>query len=350
MSPVNVYISCPAGNAVDGFELDTETGKLTPSGRQEGQASVGSVAQDRARGLLYAGLNQDAAAVASLRVGTGGLLTAVGTAPLHARTAYLSVDPHGRWLFNASYHDDVVLALPLDADGTPGDRAPVRMTPGGKAHCVLPSPDGAFVYATSLGDDRIVWYRPEEAFEEAGHVDSAPGSGPRHLRFSASGDVVYALHEMTGTVAVYTRDAGTGALEEIQVVGSVPEELGLVPGHARGSGRPDPGPDAIWCSDVQLGAGGRYLFTTERSSSTVTAFAVDPDNGTLTFLRTTDTETQPRGAGVDPSGSFLLVCGQRSDHVSVYRIGEDGLLETTDRASTAEGPMWIETLEPVTAP
>jgi 6-phosphogluconolactonase len=221
----------------------------------------------------------------------------------------------------------------------------VRLTPGGKAHCVLPSSDGAFVYATSLADDRIDWYRrTASSFEEAGSVASAPGSGPRHLRFSASGDVLYAIHEMSGTVDVFGRDAQTGDLRELQVVSSIPEDLGLVPGRARGSDVPDPGPDAIWCSDVQLGAGGRFLFTTERSSSTVSAFAVDPENGTLTFLRTTETETQPRGAAVDPTGEFLLVCGQVSNHVSAYRIGNDGLLEATDRASTSPGPMWIETV------
>ncbi|MFB0835842.1 lactonase family protein [Arthrobacter halodurans] len=354
MNHVHVYVACAEDGVVDLLDLETDFGRLTQHGRSGGLSDVKALAVDHDRGLLHAGRNTTPPQVTTRRISTDGSLEPVGSVPMEASTAYLSLDAAGEWLYSASYHDGMVLALPVAPDGTvvpaggeSRERRAKSHVPGPKAHSMVPSPDGRHVYAASLGADRIVWYETDtHDLEEAGSVATAPGSGPRHLRFAAGGEVLYALHEMAGTVTVYRRDPVRGTLTERQNISSIPDRLGLVPGRARGGGVPDPGPEAIWCSDLQLGADGRFLFTTERSTSTITTFAVDPLDGTLTYLRTTGTETQPRGAGVDPTGRYLLVCGELSGHLSAYGIDpEDGKLERTDRVATGRGPLWIETRE-----
>lgn len=362
MSQTHVYVGCATAGTVDVFAFDPQAGTLTPSAHSVEVDAVRSLAANAGRGLLYTGSSGKPPALAALRIDpTNGALSAAGRVELADSTAYISLDADGATIRSASYHQDVLNSVALDADGLPVAPATRAPSPGEKAHSVRSSPDGRFVYAAALGSDRVVWYSVSAGATEghdggastagsltlAGSVDAAPGSGPRHLIFNADGSRVYVVHEMSGEVAVYERDAGTGALTETQRIDSVPASLGLVPGFARNPGGPVPGPDAIWCADIRLGADGRYLFTTERSTSTVSTFEVDPATGRLTYLRTTDTEQQPRGAAVDATGTHLLVCGEKSGHVSAYRIDPaDGTLTATDRAATGAGPLWIEVVAP----
>ncbi|WP_343900763.1 lactonase family protein [Arthrobacter rhombi] len=345
MSQTHVYVGCATAGTVDVLAFDPQAGTLTPAAHSVEVDAVRSLAADAERGLLYAGSSGKPPALAALRIDpSSGALSTAGTVELADNTAYISRDADGATIRSASYHQDIVNSVALDADGLPCAPATREPSPGEKAHSVRSSPDGRFVYAAALGSDRVVWYSVSAgSLTLAGAVDATPGSGPRHLIFNADGSRVYVVHEMSGEVAVYQRDADTGALDELQRIESVPASLGLKPGFARTSGGPVPGPDAIWCADIRLGADGTYLFTTERSTSTVSTFAVDQTTGLLEYLRTTDTEQQPRGAAVDATGTHLLVCGEKSGHISAYRIDPaDGTLTATDRATTGAGPLWIE--------
>ncbi|WP_417235558.1 lactonase family protein [Arthrobacter sp.] len=349
MSQTHVYVGCASAGTVDVFAFDPQAGTFTPAAPSAEVDAVRSLAADAERGLLYAGSSGKPPRLTALRFDrASGALSEAGAVELADSTAYISLDADAAAIRSASYHQDVINSVALDADGLPIAPAVRAPSPGAKAHSVRSSPDGRFVYATSLGSDRIVWYSVAEgdragSLALAGSVDAAAGSGPRHLIFNADASLLYVVHEMSGEVAVYRRDGANGALEELQRIASVPASLGLKPGFARSSGGPVPGPDAIWCADIRLGTQGRYLFTTERSTSTVSTFAVDPDTGLLTFLRTAATEHQPRGAAVDATGSHLLVCGEKSGHISAYRIDPtDGSLGITDRAATGAGPLWIE--------
>ena len=346
MQPTFVYVACSDEGSVDVFSLDA-AGKLTFVGRESGLDTVRTLAVDTLRGLLYTGHNTAVPRAGSFRIEPRtGRLSAMSAVDLPATTTYVALA--GSRLLSASYFQGVVASAPLAYDGGLAGPATVACAPGPFTHSAEPCPDGAFVYAASLGDDKVLWFTdgPGGSLVEAGSVRTAPASGPRHLRFSASGHRVYLLAEMSGTVTVYARDEATGSLRELQSIPSVPDSLGLAAGAARTPSTPPVEEPCIWCADLRLA--GDFLFTTERESSTITTFAVDPGSGLLTYLRTTATEAQPRGTAVDPGGSFLLVCGELSDAISVYRIDpDDGTLELTDQALTGAGPLWIACRRPI---
>ncbi|WP_433874702.1 lactonase family protein [Sinomonas atrocyanea] len=359
MPTTYVFVACQTGEAVDTLSLDPETGALEHVSRAEGLPRVSALALDPAgpggsAATLYAGVNADPWRTAAL-----ALDPATGAAMPHsvrevpASTCFISLAPGGGRIFSASYHEGLMVAYPVP--GRSGEV--VEYQSGRNTHSAVPSPDGRFVYAASLGEDRISWFALDAAPDggsagEAGRrvvrpdgqVAEQPGSGPRHLRFNAAADRAYALHELSGDVTVYARDAATGALTLLQRISAV-EGLGLGPGSIRSTGNPDPGPDVVWCADLRLTPDGRFLFATERSTSTIARFTVDGD-GRLAFLGHTPTETQPRGIAVDPSGGFLLACGERSDHLTAYRIGDDAGLTPVSRAATAGNPLWIEVWAP----
>ena len=91
---------------------------------------------------------------------------------------------------------------------------------------------------------------------------------------------------------------------------------------------------------------GRYLYASERRSSTLAGFTIDPASGTLTAIGSTPTEKQPRGFAIDSSGRYLLAVGQLSHARSPYRIEPaSGALTKLAEYPMGRNPNWIETVD-----
>jgi len=155
-------------------------------------------------------------------------------------------------------------------------------------------------------------------------------AGPRHFVFHANGKLVYVLGELDASVYVFDYDAATGQLKERQAVSALP------PGF---QGKP-------WAADLHITPDGKFLYGSERTSSTLAGFKVDPANGTLSSVGSVPTEKQPRGFSIDPSGRYLLVVGQLSHGMSSYRIdAESGKLTKLKEYPMGKNPNWIEIVD-----
>jgi 6-phosphogluconolactonase len=98
-------------------------------------------------------------------------------------------------------------------------------------------------------------------------------------------------------------------------------------------------------ADLHLTPDGRFLYGSERTSSTLTGFTVDPTSGTLSLIGSVPTETQPRGFNIDPSGRYLLAVGQLSHALSSYQIdAATGHLTKLTEYPMGKNPNWIEML------
>ncbi|MBP2214907.1 beta-propeller fold lactonase family protein [Arthrobacter sp. CAN_C5] len=346
MTRFAVHVACADAQSIDTFQLDTGAGALTSGPSLALESKVQCLAMHPEGSVLYAALATSPPTVRSLTIGgQDGALTPGPDADLPAGMAYLSVSPAGNALLGASYNDHLVSVMNLDADGGILPDTTSTEAPGEHAHAVVISPDGRFAYATALGDDLIVWWTLDpvtSALTNRGQIATPTGSGPRHLRFSPAGDTLYALHEMSGEIAAYARDAGNGALIEQQRISSVSPELNLVPGRVRDGSGPEPAANAIWCAELQVSPDGRFLYSTERSSSTIAVVAVGAD-GTLALVDTVPTQAQPRGMNIDPTGGFLLACGEASGGLTLYAIDpENGGLRERESLDCSAGPRWIE--------
>jgi 6-phosphogluconolactonase len=351
-----IVVACPGAGAVDVVGLDAETGQLEPISRTDGLEGVSALAID-AHGTGYAGCNAGPRGpqLVELSLGEDGSVAQGTSIDLPATTCFLSLERGHPHVFSASYADHRLDRVTVPG-GPHGERL-LTFDSGRNSHCAALSPDGRFVYATSLGGDRVSWFSTDfpagpggnaaddGVIKPVGKVAAEAGSGPRYLRLNSRGDRAYVVHELSGDVAVYARDSETGGLELVQRISAV-EGLGLKPGVVRGGSTPDPGADVVWAADLRLTPDERFLFTTERSTSMIAAFSVAED-GVLEFLGWTPTETQPCGSVIDPSGRFLIVSGEGSSHVTAYRIGEDGSLTAVSRAETSNGPVAVECWRPL---
>jgi 6-phosphogluconolactonase len=281
-----------------------------------------------------------------------GALTPVGTGPLAESFPYISFDRRGRFLFGASYGANLVSVNPVGADGRVGD--PLQTIPTARnAHAIRIDNTNRYVFVPHLGTDQVFQFVFDEntgrlTANTPPLVQMKQGTGPRHLVVSPDNRFVYVLNELTGTVTTLALDAGTGLLREVDQASALPPDTKLGPGQPRGAvGVPGQAPrdtsNDVWAADLHLTPNGRFLYASERTSSSIGAFRVDGATGKLTFIGSTPTEKQPRGFAIDPSGRFMVVSGEQSDMIASYAIdAETGALKPVGRYPTGKGSNWVE--------
>lgn len=330
-----VYISNAESQDLSVFSLDKKDGSLVsietvPVG---GTAMPMALSPDRHK--LYVALRSKPYRVQNFAINPlTGRLADLGASPLADSMAYLSVDKTGRYLFAASYGGNKLTVNPIGKNGVVGE--PQQIIPTGPmAHSIATSPDNRYAFASVLGADK--WLRLR--FDAASGTlteDATPGltlppkSGPRFFVFSPDNRFVYLIDELDGKLHVLAFDEHADKVRPVQTVSVLPHDF-----HG----------DKPWGSDLHVTPDGRFLFASERTSSTLAAYRIDRGTGHLTRIGTWPTETQPRGFTIDASGRYLIAVGEKSAHATVYGIGNDGALKTLGRYPTGRGPNWVEIVD-----
>ncbi|TWC10596.1 MULTISPECIES: lactonase family protein [unclassified Pseudomonas] len=273
----------------------------------------------------------------------------LGNEPTHSS---LSGDGQHLLVSNYSVVEDpggTLAVLPVGADGKLApvvqlsSHQPSRVNPerqmSAHVHSAVSSPDGKYVFANDLGADKVFVYRydpkanPELPLTAAdpAFVQLPPGSGPRHLLFSADGKHAWLTLEMTAQVAVF--DYQDGRLVQRQLVDLA-------------AGKPQP---ARAAAALHASKDGRFLYVSNRGTSNeVLVFAIDPVAGTLKELQRHSVEgDHPREFSLDPSGKFLLVANQKSNQIVVFaRDPKTGLLGKSVQKLPMDAPSDMKFIQP----
>ncbi|HXU07140.1 MAG TPA: lactonase family protein [Polyangia bacterium] len=294
------------------------------------------LAVDAERRLLFAALRTPPYSVATFAIEeTTGTLRHLGDGALPASMAYLAVDETGRFLLSASYDASEVVVSPIGTDGVVHRTSQVVPTQP-RAHCIVLDRSNRHALATSLGGDAVHQMRFDAETGTLSPNDPPTASvtdkaGPRHLVFSPSGRFVHLVNELDGSIHVYPYDSASGLLKPATQVMTV-----LPPGF---SGTP-------WAADIHLTPDGRFLYASERTSSTLAGFRVDETIGILTPLGSVATATQPRAFAISPSGRHLLSAGEASNRIAVHSIDHaSGRLSLLRDYAAGDQPTWIEIVE-----
>ncbi|RXK56376.1 lactonase family protein [Oleiharenicola lentus] len=332
-APMHLYLGTSTSEGGPGIltaTFDADTGTVGELRLAATVVQPGFFALHPTRPILYStiqtGAPGDAAgAVVAFTIdpATGKLAElgrrATGTAfPVH-----LSLTPDTRYLLTCSYGGAAAAALPLTPDGGPGAPGPVERFSGSSVHperqqrafphSINADPTGRHVFVCDLGADTIVRF----TLSDAGSLQrldppvraTAPGAGPRHLRFSADGRHAYVVNELANTLSVYAHDPARAALDEIQTVPLLPADF--------------KGPHTA--AEVRLHPNGRFLYASNRGHEeprldSITVFAVDPADGRLTLIERVPTGHHPRHFTLDPTGRWLLVAARESDRLELFSL------------------------------
>ncbi len=329
------YVSNADSGDISVLRLDKHSGDVEPLQTVDVGGMVMPLAVSPDRRFLYAARRSDPLAVVSFAIDpSNGRLTRLGEVPLPANMAYIATDQSGRFLFSASYPASLIAVSPIGADGIVQPAHQVLPT-APNAHAIRADTSNRFVFATSLGGGHLMQLRFDS---DSGRltpnlplrVETRPNAGPRHFEFHPHGRFVYLLNELDASLDAFALDSRNGTLAHLQTVGTLP------PGF---DGKP-------WAAELHLSPDGRFLYSSERRSSTLAAFDVDAHSGRLTSIGHYATQAQPRGFAIDPSGRFVLVAGERSGSVGVHAVdASSGALAALHEAGVGRGPNWVEVIE-----
>ena len=330
-----VYVSNADSQDISVLELDRSQGIVKPVETVPVAGTVMPMVVSQDKRFLYAALRSQPYRVTSFAIdASNGRLRKLGEAPLADSMANIDLDATGRWLFAASYPGHKITVNSIGKDGAVG--AVQQLLPTApNAHAIHADANNRFVLASSLGGDSLsIWrFDAEKGLltpNDPASVSAAPKSGARHFIWDKAQRFLYLINEVDASLYVYAWDAARGSLRELQRTTTLPSGF---------TGKP-------WAADMHLTPDGKFLYASERTSSTISAFRVDASSGLLQPLGQTATEKTPRGFAIDSTGRFLVAAGQDSHSVSVHAIdAASGALGTPNRLAVGKNPNWIEIVD-----
>ncbi len=179
------------------------------------------------------------------------------------------------------------------------------------AHWTGVSPDNRFAFVPDLGLDAVVIYQLDAVKSEVkphGKGIVPPGSGPRHMKFHNNGKWIYVLNELTLTITVFDYDAQAGTMTPKQTIATVPQQE-LAREKAKS------------CSEIRVHPSGKYVYAANRGHDTITAFAINAQDGTLKEIQRENVRgATPRNFNLTPDGQWLLAGGQLSNTLGVFSV------------------------------
>ena len=257
---------------------------------------------------------------------------------------YVSEDSQDKWVVVANYGGGSFSALPIGADGSLSAATQTIQHTGVGAdksrqdkphvHSVIFSPDGQYLTVADLGLDNLSIFKFDYTAAQSPMVPAAtptvtiqPGSGPRHTAFDPGKPYAYLFNEMAGAVDAF--HYSNGNFTWLQRISSHPQ------GYT----------GAIGSADIHIGAGGKYLYASNRGdANSIAIFAIDPSTGKLTLKGFEPTQGKwPRNFLIDPTGHWLLAANQASGNVVIFRIDpQTGLLKATGQQLQIPTPVCLK--------
>jgi 6-phosphogluconolactonase len=341
-----VYVSNAEDGDIGTYALGAD-GALSPGARVAAAKVVMPMTVSPDKRFLYAASRSKpySVHVYSIDAGTGALKP-LATSPLAESFPYISLDRSGRFLFGASYGGALVSVNAVGGDGRVSPE-PLQLIPVGRnAHSIRADATNRYVYVPTLGTDQIFQFTFDAktgrlASNTPAVLQMKAGVGPRHFVTSRDNRHLYALSELQGTVTSFSLDGKSGLLTEVGTASALPPDSKLQPGAPRPSSRNTD--NDVWAADIHMTPDEKFLYASERTSSTLAAFRVDGATGKLSYLASTPTEKQPRGFAIDPKGKFLVASGEKSETISAYAIdAASGALKPVGKVPTGKGSNWVE--------
>jgi 6-phosphogluconolactonase len=353
-----VYVGTYTGGGGQGrsqgiylMELDLGTGKLSAPRLAATVTDPSFLALHPSRKFLYAvseveefqGRRAGAVSAFSLDPASGTLTllnqqSSVGAGPCH-----LVVDHAGKNVLVANYGSGSVACLPIEPDGRVsasssfvqhhGSGANARRQAGPHAHSINVAADNRFAVAADLGLDKVFIY----AFDAA-QGKLAPNEPAFAKVAPGSGPRHFAFHPGGRFGYVINEMANTvTAFAYDPDKGSLTEiqTITTLPEDFKGTSH---------TAEVQVHPSGKFLYGSNRGHDSIAIFTIDPSTGKLSAVGSEPTQGKnPRNFALDPTGQYLLAENQDSDTIVVFRIDQQtGALRPTGQTVSVVKPVCIK--------
>ncbi|QGY29159.1 lactonase family protein [Pantoea cypripedii] len=341
-----VYVSEATDGSIARYELNDKTGALTLLGHTQTGGKVMPMALSADHHHLYAAIRSQPLRLMSWSIDTqNGDLQQASETSAAASYPYISIDARGRFLLGASYDGDVVHVYRLSGDGKVIAPPVAAYKTGHAAHSVITDATGQSAYVGNLGTDRVLQLNLTGDGSltpiASGYVDTEAGNGARHSVMSPDNRYLYNVGEMGGIITQFQRQKNGALTKVAEWPNAVAAQYHLQHGRERLADYSDPTP-RIWAADIRMTPNGRFLYVTERTSSTVSGYRVNQQDGKLSLIGSWSVEKQPRGIAITPDGRWLIASGEKSQVTGSYAISQrSGVLKRAGSAPVGGDANWV---------
>jgi len=96
-------------------------------------------------------------------------------------------------------------------------------------------------------------------------------------------------------------------------------------------------------AEVEVHSNGRFLYGSNRGHDSIAVFAIDNDQGTLKPIEHAPTEgNTPRHFAIDPTGAYIFAANQDSNNIVLFRIDQEtGRLTPTGKVLQSSSPVCV---------
>jgi len=311
------------------YRLNLSSGELQLAGTTSNIANPSFLALSQDRRYLYAVNEVDefagakSGAVSAFAVDqTTGTLRLLNQQPsLGGSPCYLEVDARSRFVLTANYVGGNVSVLPIERDGRLGAAIDMKQGHGSgpnrerqegpHAHCIVLDRTNRFAYSCDLGTDKIMIFRFDDR-----NGKLLPAAQPFVEVRPGDGPRHLVIHPAGGYAFVINELHSTVTVfARNQANGSLTQLKSL-------SSLPDDFTGANTGADIHVSADGRFVYCSNRGHDSIALFSVGRKGSLSAIAHEKTRGSTPRNFGIDPTGRFLLVANQKSDSIVVFRRDE----------------------------
>lgn len=189
---------------------------------------------------------------------------------------------------------------------------------GAHFHCAKFSPSGKWLLAADKGTDKICVYRTDSTRgriypNDPPYFRCAPSTAPRHIAFLSGTPYFFVCNEIGFTVSSYQLDEATGVIWELDNKSTLPSPMDSSLGGV---------------ADIRIQ--GRFLYVSNRfresdvSPSYIAVYEISADGGKLREVEYYAlTGNNPRGFNFSPDGRFLYTGDLNSGTITRYLVSRD---------------------------
>lgn len=308
------------------------------------------LAIDRSKSYLYA-VNEvgeysgkPGGGVSAFKIGSEDNLRLLNEqATLGADPCYLTIDRHKKNLLVANYTGGSVTVLPIRPDGTLGmatdtkqheGSGPKEQQKGPHAHCVILDRSERHALVADLGIDKIMIYRFDGSKGKL-----LPNKQPFAELQAGAGPRHLTFHPNGKFLyAINELDSTLTSFAYDERNGTLThiETVSTLPGDFSG---------VSYCADVHVSPSGRFLYGSNRGHNSIVVFEIDQRSGKLKLVEHVSTQGDwPRNFVIHPYGT-LWVANQRSDNIVGFEIDEKtGRLRPLDVVEQIPSPVCLKFL------